>query len=372
MAVEHNCLLNADLHSITPEFKNALSFLKKHPNLETWPSCIPYVKSVDDVLRLRSSEAGSQLVDAITIGEGKPVIISDAATTWPASSTWTIDYLRQKSSSSSISVRVNNRAPARHADMLPGGGGQQSIQLSLTEYLNYMDHMPDSLDKIDLVNCNTPFYLNGWRAFEDIPLLSRDFPALPEFSTSVDDTLALLAALDAQLFKSLQQPAASCSEDSIVGWCHQVDRNLKKLFICPPGSLTRLHYDAGSAHGWLAQIKGRKLFILYPPSDTHNMYPLETEIETVQSPIDPLCPDAERWPNIKNAHPVACIVQPGEAVVIPQGWWHYAIALDKSITLQRNFYHAGSNAAGLVQMVLKTAASLKTNGGRGGGRSSEK
>ncbi|KAG7667968.1 hypothetical protein Ndes2526B_g01617 [Nannochloris sp. 'desiccata'] len=364
MVVEQNCLLNAELHSITPEFKNVLSFLKKHPNLVTWPSCIPYVDSVDGVLRLRSSEASSQLVDALTTDEGKPVIISEAATTWPAFSTWTIESLRQKSSSSSISVRVNNRAPARHADMLPGGGGQQqSLQISLKEYLNYMNHMPDSLDKIDDVeNYSTPFYLNGWRAFADIPLLSQDCPALPEFSTSIDDTLALLAALDAQLFKSLQAPASS-TEDSIAGWCHQVNDNLRKLFICPPGCSTRLHYDAGSAHGWLAQIKGRKLFILYPPSDTQNLYPLDTEIETVQSPIDPLRPDTDRWPNIKNAHPVACILQPGEAVVIPQGWWHYAVALDKSITLQRNFYHAGSNAAGLVQMVLKTAASLEKNGG---------
>jgi len=362
MVGEQNFLLNDNHFSMTPEFKNVLSFLKKHPNLDEWPTCIPFTNPTEGVLRLRSSEAGSQLVDAIANGEGKPVIISDAATSWPAFSTWTIDYLRQKSSFSSLSVRVNDRAPARHADqhdMLPSGGGRQSIHLSFSEYLNYMDQMPDSLDKIDdLDKYSTPFYLNGWRAFADIPLLSQDCPALPEFSTSVDDTLTLLAALDAQLFKSLPKPSSS-SEESAEGWYHQVNENLRKVFICPSGCLTRLHQDAGNAHGWLAQIKGRKMFVLYPPSDTQNMHPLETEIETVQSPVDPLSPDTDRWPNIKDAHPVACILHPGEAVVIPQGWWHYAVALDKSITLQRNFYHAGSNAEGLVKMVLKTASSLK-------------
>jgi chloride channel 7 len=233
----------------------------------------------------------------------------------------------------------------------------------LIEYLEYLHHIPDSLDKIENVDqYSTPFYLNGWRAFADIPSLSLDCPTLSDFSTSVDDTLALLTALDAQLFKSLQsiQP----QQHDAPGWCHQVNDNLRKVFISPPGALTRLHYDAGAAHGWLAQIQGRKLFILYPPSDTQYLYPLESEIETVQSPIDPLNPDTDKFPNLENARPVAFILQPGEAVVIPQGWWHYAVALDRSITVQRNFYHAGSNAEGLVQMVMKTAAQLRLGGNK--------
>ncbi len=32
--------------------------------------------------------------------------------------------------------------------------------------------------------------------------------------------------------------------------------------------MTRLHYDAGDAHGWLAQLWGAKLFVLYPPEAT--------------------------------------------------------------------------------------------------------
>lgn len=43
-----------------------------------------------------------------------------------------------------------------------------------------------------------------------------------------------------------------------------------------------------------------------------------------------------------------------------QGWWHYAVALDASITVMQNFYHAPTNAAGMVQMVLKSVASLRS------------
>ena len=45
--------------------------------------------------------------------------------------------------------------------------------------------------------------------------------------------------------------------------------------------------------------------------------------------------------------------------MVPQGWWHYAVALDRSVTVQRNFYHARSNAAGLVEIVVKAAAALR-------------
>ncbi len=133
------------------------------------------------------------------------------------------------------------------------------------------------------------------------------------------------------------------------------------MFIGPAGSTTRLHFDAGSAHGWLGQIEGRKLFILFPVSDTPYLYPIPGESETEQSSVDPLAPDLHAHPLYANATPHAFVLLPGQAVVIPQGWWHYAAALDTCITVMGNFYHAETNAAGMVTLVLKSlgAASRK-------------
>lgn len=47
----------------------------------------------------------------------------------------------------------------------------------------------------------------------------------------------------------------------------------------------------------------------------------------------------------------ALILNPGEAVVIPQNWWHYAVALETSITVMKNFYHADTNISSLVRQV---------------------
>lgn len=353
MVRRQNSLLHPDNVRLTPEFNHVLYFLKKYPDLETWPSHVHFAS--DTVPRLQSAQVDA-LRAALNAGEGQPVIITDATAGWEASNKWSLEHL--KNVAGDLTVRVNDRAPARHADMLPGGGGpQQSVQLRLSEYLDYIEQLPASLDKFDTEKCSTPFYLNGWLAFSEIPALAQDCPDMPSFAAPVDDTLALLAAVDAQLFK-----AAPSTSESTSAWCNQVNANLRKVFISPPGCLTRLHYDAGDAHGWLAQVTGRKLFIMIPPSETKYLHPLASEIETKQSPIDPLKPDVGRWPEWRQCRPLVCILRPGEAVMIPKGWWHYAVALDRSITVQRNFYNATTNAEGLVQMVLKTAASLQQKG----------
>ena len=346
MVRRQNSLLHPDQVRITPEFNHVLYFLKKYPDLETWPSHVHFAS--DTVPRLQSTDVDA-IKDALsTGGEGQPIVITNATAGWDASSKWNLEYFKENGGD--VVVRVNDRAPARHADMLNGGGGpQQSIQLRLAEYIEYVEQLPSTLDKFDPDKCSTPFYLNGWLAFMDIPSLKLDCPEMPSFAAPIDETLPLLAALDVQLFKAQQASA----------WCNQVNSNLTKVFVSPPGCLTRLHYDAGEAHGWLAQVTGRKLFVMLPPSDSKYLHLLASETETVQSPIDPLKPDVGRWPEWRQCRPLVCVLRPGEAVVIPKGWWHYAVALDRSITVQRNFYNAATNAEGLVQMVLKTAASLQ-------------
>ena len=53
---------------------------------------------------------------------------------------------------------------------------------------------------------------------------------------------------------------------------------LFKLFLGPAGTVTRLHADAGEAHGWLAQVWGAKLFVLYPPTDAPHLRVLPNEV----------------------------------------------------------------------------------------------
>ncbi len=52
-----------------------------------------------------------------------------------------------------------------------------------------------------------PFYANGWRAFMDAPALAADCPP-PDALAALDDTRALLAALEAALVGGARRGAA--------------------------------------------------------------------------------------------------------------------------------------------------------------------
>lgn len=342
---------------ITPEWSSLLKFVDEIRNNgsataiqpEDWMNKIPYTTSC--IKRVTSNDRG---VLSQALKDSFPVVVTDALQGWPAMKKWSLQSdSKLYTLCKDVNVICNDRAPARHADTLPNGGGKQrSVSVSFGKYAEYVRGLPGNLMEFSTeeMRSSAPFYLNGWRALvEGPPSLKEDCPSA-SFIEPIDETVMLLQAINKKLFGAIN------SDDS---WCYNVDANLTKLFIGPPGAMTRLHYDAGEAHGWLGQIEGRKLFILLPPSATEALKPLPTEKETIQSGLDPLQPDIEAWPKYTTAGAIACVVEPGEAVVIPEGWWHWAVALETSITYQRNFYNSGTNAGGLVKMVLETAAKLK-------------
>jgi len=66
-----------------------------------------------------------------------------------------------------------------------------------------------------------------------------------------------------------------------------------------------------------------------------------------------------QFPEYKKATPFVFILHPGEVILIPKGWWHYAVALETSITAQRNWYHAASNGKDFVKFVVKQVEKAK-------------
>ncbi|ABO99550.1 predicted protein [Ostreococcus lucimarinus CCE9901] len=142
-----------------------------------------------------------------------------------------------------------------------------------------------------------------------------------------------------------------------------VSKSLDKMFVGPRGALTRLHYDAGDAHGWLGQVEGRKLFVFYPPSASPMLYPIEDS----HASVDPLEPDYDRFPLFREAQSRArvCVLNPGEVVLCPRRWWHYAVALDTSVTVMRNWYNVNTNAQALVEQICSTIKQTVDNRAKG-------
>jgi ribosomal protein L16 Arg81 hydroxylase len=54
------------------------------------------------------------------------------------------------------------------------------------------------------------------------------------------------------------------------------------------------------------------------------------------SPVDAEDADLRRFPRYAKAQPIEFVIEPGEILFIPAGWWHHVRALDPSISM--NFF----------------------------------
>jgi chloride channel 7 len=337
---------------------------------------------IERACKLRKDEVTSTYL----IGS-RPVIVTDSQEEWEATSgKWTPAFFSE--TYSEAEVIANDRAPARKNDMVLGRT-QRSVKMRLPDYITYLHHFAkkqqqqqnniiskNGKEEDSSIHGDPPLYLNGWHAFKHFPELLEDinYPCSHYFLE--DHTSMILNEVDKTINSrgrgrmndgrtSSTSAAGGGSGDSSSPWAHETDVLLNKIFIGPAGNITRLHFDAHQAHGWLSQIKGRKLFVLFPPKDTVALCPLKGEA-TTQSPIDPLhCHQSldQQYPNKygETTEMYFGVLKEGETLLIPAGWWHYAVSLETSITVMRNFYNALTNVQGLVQLFAKTyQKTLKT------------
>ncbi|WP_257463526.1 cupin-like domain-containing protein [Archangium lipolyticum] len=103
------------------------------------------------------------------------------------------------------------------------------------------------------------------------------------------------------------------------------------LLLGPAGTLTPLHHDRMNV--LLAQVLGRKHVKLIPSFQPHRVYPRDGTF----SHVDASNPDPSRHSAFQEAHMVEVVLEPGELIFIPVGWWHWVRALDVSATV--TFHH---------------------------------
>jgi hypothetical protein len=106
---------------------------------------------------------------------------------------------------------------------------------------------------------------------------------------------------------------------------HSESRQRVFFWFGPAGTVTPLHHDLMNV--LVAQIYGRKRFVLIAPEQTPYVY---NEVG-VYSEVDCGDPDYSRHPLYRRARPLNVVLGPGDVLFIPVGWWHYVTALDVSI-----------------------------------------
>jgi histone arginine demethylase JMJD6 len=116
--------------------------------------------------------------------------------------------------------------------------------------------------------------------------------------------------------------------------------NAVELFIGGPGGrFPYIHLDYYHLSAWITQLYGRKEFTVWPRGQEIYLYP-DPENPWRSLVPDHENPDLERFPLLRNATPIKCIVGPGETLFIPFGIWHTAHSLEPTISVAFDLLNA--------------------------------
>jgi len=106
-----------------------------------------------------------------------------------------------------------------------------------------------------------------------------------------------------------------------------------RFWIGPAGTVTPLHCDYDD--NIFAQIWGSKRIFLSPPHHDEFLYTREANAILFGSPFNPEAPDFETFPLARNALMIECIVNPGDLLYVPAGWYHQVRSLTFSLSVNR-------------------------------------
>lgn len=106
-----------------------------------------------------------------------------------------------------------------------------------------------------------------------------------------------------------------------------------RFWLGPAGTVTPLHCDYDD--NIFAQIWGTKRIFLSPPHHDEFLYPNEANAILFGSPVNPEAPDFAQFPLARQAALIECVVNPGDMLYVPAGWYHYVRSLTFSLSSNR-------------------------------------
>ena len=106
-----------------------------------------------------------------------------------------------------------------------------------------------------------------------------------------------------------------------------------RFWLGPAGTVTPLHADYDD--NIFVQVWGSKRIFLAPPHHDAFLYPREANPLLFGSPFDPEAPDFERFPLARQAALVDCVVEAGDMLYVPAGWFHQVRSLSFSLSSNR-------------------------------------
>ncbi|MFN2457757.1 MAG: cupin-like domain-containing protein [Chitinophagaceae bacterium] len=212
----------------------------------------------------------------------KPVVIKSLAKEWPAYTKWNWDYFKKLVGDKRVAlynnVKSDSYTPVNTAD----------------DYKTFGEY-------IDMISSGPA----GWRIFlfnifDHAPQLINDF-IWPE-----------------HLFKGFI-------------------KKYPMLFVGGAGSITHLHFDIDLSNIIHTQFIGRKRVLLFPYEEQHKLYRRPFEVLSLADFSHYYqqngTPDYEKFPAIRMAKGYDLILEHGDTLFMPAGYWHHMEYLDSGFAM---------------------------------------
>jgi Cupin-like domain len=258
--------------------ENTQSLQKIESVLDIQRGLLSLLPSAGQVERRREVRRGEFL--ARYYARNTPVVLMDIADTWQARSAWTLDYLEQQLGDETVEIMMNRDSDRGYERR----GERHRTRLKFREYISYLRENPTGNDR----------YLVANNGLLDLPAAKR-------------------------LREDFESPAEYLDEAMSSGRIF--------LWLGPAGTVTPLHHDVMNII--IVQVMGRKRITLIDPLRARYVY----NDDGVYSLVDAANPDYSRCPLYAYADPITVILEPGDALFIPVGWWHHVESLDLSASL---------------------------------------
>ena len=128
-----------------------------------------------------------------------------------------------------------------------------------------------------------------------------------------------------------------------------------ELFLGGEGARSDgIFYAYIHAHTAHCQVFGRREFALFPPEDAPRLY----ASGHASAIADPRTVDLERFPLFAHATPITFMLEPGEILFLPGGWWQASRLPTASISVGVNFANASNWAAVTRELCATSVARL--------------
>ena len=203
----------------------------------------------------------------------KPVILRGLWKQYPAYTKWTMDFFKETMGAVEVGLYGNRKEDISKTLQVP------NAVMRFDEYLNLIEREP------------TDLRLFLFPVFKHKPELLKDF-GYPKIAKGY-----------------IKVPF---------------------MFFGPPKSIVRMHQDIDMSNVFLTQFHGRKRVVLFPPDQSTLLYRLPFN---VHSTVDVDNPDYDEYPGLNYVKGMSAIIQHGDTLYMPSGYWHHMEYLDGGFAL---------------------------------------